>query len=380
MPIRLVIDGTQAIFPQIRGARRYACKLIEFFNNSSNEIELKVFCNTFPKKIRSGILADGDSVAVRFSWLPGSFLAKCWDRFAYPLVDLFVGSHDLFHAPSIHLVPPTGGRLVCTVHDLVPLVFPDQCSKQYLHFFTSKLKLIKERADAVIAVSESTKNDLVKFMDFSADRVFVIPEAPSFQLNTDRLASATHVTLEKLGITKPYLLYVGGGEPHKNLATLIKVFRILKKESKIPHKLVMAGENIVGALHQYHSDLTRELAKDVVFTGYVPDEQLPEVYGNADAFIFLSLYEGFGLVLLEAMQFGLPIVASNTSSIPEVVGNDAILVNPTDIEEIKEAILMIIQDKHLRENLRKKASSRASTYSWESTVSQTIALYKQILY
>jgi glycosyltransferase involved in cell wall biosynthesis len=379
MPIRLVIDGTQAIFPHPRGARRYVCKLIEFLINSGKEIELKVFCNTFPKKIRSGILAHGDSVTMRFSGLPGRFLDKWWSRFSYPFVDLFVGSHDLFHAPTIHLVPPTGGRLVCTIHDLVPLVFPDQCSEEYLHLFTGKLKLVRERADAVIAVSESTKKDLISHMNFTPDRIFVIPEAPSLHLNPHHLASAPDLTLEKYQIAKPYLLYVGGPEPHKNLATLIRVFKILKGESKIPHKLVMVGENIAAAIHHDHPVLARELDKDVVFTGYLPDEQLSVVYRNADAFTFLSLYEGFGLVLLEAMQFGLPIVASKTSSIPEVVGNDAILVDPLNIEEIKNAILMIVEDKQLGDDLRKRGCVRASAYSWESTVSQTIDLYKQLL-
>ena len=379
MPIRLVIDGTQAISPRIRGARRYASKLIELLSNSGTEIELKVFCNSFPRKIRTGILANQRSVPVHFSGLPGRFLAKWWDRFAYPLVDLFVGTHDLFHAPSIHLVPPTGGRLVCTVHDLVPLLFPDQCTKPYLRFFRSKLKLIKERAEAVIAVSESTKNDLIKLMDFPADRISIIPEAASFHLDPARAASPADLTLKNLRMTKPYLLYVGGGEPHKNLVNLIKVFRILKKESKIPHKLVMVGDNIEEALHQNHPDLLREPDKDILFTGYLPDEQLQEVYRNADAFVFLSLYEGFGLVLLEAMRFGLPIVASNTSSIPEVVGNDAILVNPTDIEEIREAILKVIKDETLRDLLRKQSLARSSMFTWASTASQTIAVYKQIL-
>lgn len=379
MPIHLAIDGTQAIFPHLRGAGRYVCKLIEFLFHSETEIELKVFCNTFPKKIRSGILADGDSVAIRFSRLPGRFLDAWWNRFSYPFVDLFVGSHDLFHAPTIHLVPPTGGKLICTVHDLVPLVFPDQCSKDYLHFFTSKLKLIREKADAVIAVSESTKVDLVRLMNFTPDRIFVIPEAPCLPLHPHSLASASNRTLEKYQIAKPYLLYVGGGEPHKNLATLIKVFKILKGESKIPHKLVMVGENIAAAIQQYHPVLARELDKDIVFTGYLPDEQLSIVYRHADAFIFLSLHEGFGLVLLEAMQFGVPIVASKTSAIPEVVGEDAILVDPLNIEEVKEAVLMIVEDKPLGDNLRKRGRIRASEYSWESTVSQTIDVYKQVL-
>jgi glycosyltransferase involved in cell wall biosynthesis len=125
--------------------------------------------------------------------------------------------------------------------------------------------------------------------------------------------------------------------------------------------------------------LARELDKDVVFTGYLPDEQLSVVYRNADAFTFLSLYEGFGLVLLEAMQFGLPIVASKTSSIPEVVGNDAILVDPLNIEEIKNAIIMIVEDKRLGESLRSRGKLRAASFSWESTVSQTIEVYKQII-
>ena len=379
MPISLAIDGTQAMVPHIRGARRYVSKLIEALINCRKEISLKIFCNTFPKKLKGGILADAQSPAC-FSWLPGRCLDKWWSRFSYPFVDFLVGSHDIFHAPTLHLIPPTKGKLVCTVHDLVPLIFPDQCSREYLRVFTSKLKLVRERADAVIADSKSTKNDLVNLMNFRPEQVSVIPLAPSLHWRPRHFFPNAEFALEKHQITKPYLLYVGGSEPHKNLPTLIKVFNTLKQESKIPHKLVMVGENIAETIQQNHPVLATELGGNLVFTGYVPDEQLPDVYRNADAFIFLSLYEGFGLVLLEAMQFGLPIVASNTSSIPEVVGNDAILVDPRDIEEIKAAILMIIHDKHLRNNLKRKAGDRARGFSWESTVSQTIAVYKQLLH
>ena len=379
MPVRLAIDGTQAMFPHLRGARRYVSKLIEYLINSGKEIELKVFCNTFPKKIKSGILVDRDSVAIRFSGLPGRFLDKWWNRFSYPFVDLFVGSHDLFHAPTIHLVPPTRGRLVCTIHDLVPLVFPDQYSEEYLHFFTNKLKLIRQRADVVIADSESTKNDLVNLMNFLPEKVFVIPLAPSLHLHPDYLAPSADLTLEKHQITKPYLLYVGGAEPHKNLPTLIEVFKTLKQKSHIPHKLVMVGENVAAAVYQYRPALAAELDRTVVFTGYLSDEQLSDVYRKADAFIFLSLYEGFGLALLDAMQFGVPVVASRTSSIPEVVGNDAILVDPLNIEEIEQAISMLLEDNRLGENLRTRGKIHSAGYSWESTVSKTIKIYEELI-
>lgn len=379
MPICIAIDGTQTITPHIRGARRYVSKLIEALINSKKGIDLKIFCNTFPRKIENGILADSQMYPTCFSGLPGRCLDKWWKHFSFPSIDFFIGSHDIFHAPTIHLIPPTKGKLVCTVHDLVPLIFPNQCSEEYLSFFTRKLNLIRDRADAVIADSESTKNDLVNLMDFKPEQVFVIPLAPSLPLLPPHFSSSAELTFEEHRITKPYLLYVGGPEPHKNLSTLIEVFKALKLKSYIPHKLVMAGENIAPVIYQDFPVLTVELGKDIVFTGYLSDEQLSDVYANADAFIFLSLYEGFGLAPLDAMQFGVPVVASRTSSIPEVVGTDAILVDPLNIEEIKQAIKLLLEDRRLRETLGKKGKIRAAGYSWESTASQTIAVYEKLI-
>ena len=173
MPIRLVIDGTQTVPPHIRGAKRYVVRLIEALVNAGENIDLKIFCNTIPNKRKSSISVDAQISPTSFSWLPGRCLEKWWDLFSHPLVDRFVGPHDVFHAPTIHIVPPTGGKLVCTVHDLVPLVFPDQYSQEYVHFFTNKLAIIKRRADLVIADSESTKNDLVNLMNFRSEQIYV---------------------------------------------------------------------------------------------------------------------------------------------------------------------------------------------------------------
>lgn len=378
--LHIAIDGTQCMFPPLRGAARYASNLIRhLLRMPDSNYKVSVFFNTFRPPVQGLPFSEDPSATLRLSRLPGRILTSWWRNLSFPAIDLFIGAHDIFHAPSIHLIPPSRGKLVCTVHDLVPMKFPEYCTASYCKEFRKALDVIRHRADGVISVSESTKKDLIELVGYKAENIFVISEASGFDPNEAKSLKKDDEILRSHGLKIPYLLYTGGGEPHKNIRTLIKVFSILKKEDRISHQLALVG-NILGVNHDLINFIMKnDLNNNIIITGVIPDEDLAVIYRNAEVFIFLSLYEGFGLVLVEAMECGIPIVASNTSSIPEVVGDAAILVDPLNIRDIREAILGILGDKSLAHTLRMKGIARSHRYSWDIVVNQTLNLYEQLL-
>jgi len=367
------------MFPALRGVGRYTLSLIRSIIDTGHTHGLCIFYNTFKKKNGYYHFPIDGLVETSVSGLPGRLLTGLWNRYSFPSIDFFVGSHDVFHAPTAHLIPPTKGRLVCTIHDLIPRLFPDNCSSAFLQNYNRSMELVCERADAIITVSESTKSDIVSIMNYDPDRISVIPLAAALEKIENPPSIDKETVIKKYGLNRPYLLYVGGGEAYKNLDTLINVFRVLRAEFQIPHKLLLVGKilecspNLEAIVAKYN------LEKDVVFTGIVSNQELIDIYQMADIFVFLSLYEGFGLVLLEAMEFGLPIVASNVSSIPEVVGDGAILVDPKNIENISKAIMSLIDCSDLAKYYSKKGLKRASQFSWDLTATQTIKVYQSLI-
>jgi len=232
-------------------------------------------------------------------------------------------------------------------------------------------------ADQIIAISNSTKQDLIRYFQVPEEKITVTHLAADecFQpLPFDKV----QVFREKYGLDFPFILYVGTLEPRKNLPTLIKAFYYLKKKN-IHHKLVIAGGKgwKYDPIFQTISDLN--LIKDIHFTGYVPKEDLPLLYNAADAFVYPSLYEGFGLPPLEAMACGCPVITSNTSSLPEVVGDAGIMINPCDYDKLAEAIDNIISDTDLKIQFSKMGQVRAAQFSWNKCAEETLKIYNDLI-
>ena len=221
------------------------------------------------------------------------------------------------------------------------------------------------KASAVFAVSQSTLNDVLKLR--SENNVYLTPNAVNDAFRPlDRIASANEITA-KFNCSPRYILAVGTVEPRKNLITLLQSFRKLKDRYHIPQQLL-----IVGAKGWKDSDIFNEYKKlrlenDVVFPGYIPDADMPKLYSGAELLIFPSIYEGFGLPVLEAMACGCPVVASNRSSIPEIVGDSGLLVEPMDTEAIAEGIQKLLNDENFRKDCCQKGLARAKLFSWEKT-------------
>jgi glycosyltransferase involved in cell wall biosynthesis len=283
--------------------------------------------------------------------------------------------HDTYHfAPFLFLKK---FKKVITVYDITPILYPEthKISRIFMHkyFFSPILK----SSDKIISISENTKRDIIKHFKIPEDKIKVIPLAANE--NFRKLdENETSKIKSKYNINFPFILYVGTLEPRKNIPNLLNAFYKIKKQQGIAHKLVIAGGKGWKYNEIFETIEKLNLQNDVIFTGYVPDEDLPGLYNAADLFVYPSLYEGFGLPPLEAMQCGTPVITSNTSSLPEVVGDAGIMVNPHDIGELANKMYEVLTNKDLRKELSKKGIERAKLFSWKKCAEETLKVYEEV--
>jgi len=270
-------------------------------------------------------------------------------------------------------------RYVVTIHDLVPLFFPDLVPRKHLLFFKLFMKRAAQTADIIITDSEHSKRDIVHYLSVPEEKICVIylGYEPRHQ-NIDDQRTLPDI-LAHYGISKPYLLFVGVIEPKKNLERLVEAFSLLRQSPSVGKglQLVIAGgkgwfwESLYQKVQELHLD------KDVIFTGFVPDDDLPYLYTGAEVFAFPSIYEGFGLPVIEAMTYGVPVVTSNVSSLPEIADSAGILVDPKKPEAICEGIADVLSDPQRREQMKQAGLARARQFSWKRTAEETYKVYQE---
>lgn len=283
---------------------------------------------------------------------------------------------NLFHGTDA-LAPHLPQPIVLTVHDLSPLIYPQHHTT--LHRLHSSLSLSRtiHRAAAVIAVSAATRRDLLEKFDLPPEKVHVVHNGVDHRRFFPRYRpEARQRAGLMLGIEPPYLLALGTLEPRKNLTSLLRAYARLGRD--VP-KLVLAGARGWGEGPIF--ELVRELGlqERVRFTGHVPESVLPDLYAGSRLFIYPSLYEGFGLPVLEALACGAPVITSNSSSLPEVAGDAALLVPPDDVDELVRAMRRVLEDKKLRDDLRARGPRQAAPFTWERAARETRAIYEAVL-
>ncbi len=288
---------------------------------------------------------------------------------------------DVFHVPHYEAPLMVGCRLVVTIHDCVHLLFPHEGSSKFENYrrylYT---KRVVRSPDHVIAVSESTRKDLIGIFDLPASLTSVSHNALDGRFSVAHPPAEQMQVLERYQLKDPFILYSGQIKPHKNVDRLIEAFAVLKSEL-VDHKkyknlkLIIIGDKLSN--HQYlRLTVVRSgVQQDVRFFGFVPYPILQVFYEAAVAFVSPSLYEGFGLPPLEAMANRTPVVASNTSSLPEVLGDAAILVNPENVFEIARAIKLLLVDQVLRQKSIEKGLLQVATFSWKTAAENAIATY-----
>lgn len=299
-----------------------------------------------------------------------------WKTVGWPPVDLIGPKPDLWHFTN-YVAPPTSKPFVVTIHDLTFARHPEFVEPKNLEFLRKWVPDTLARATLIIAVSESTKEALLEEFKISSDKVEVVHEAAGPEFAKEVPAEEIERIKEKYGIEGDYFLAVGTLEPRKNLKTLLMAMASLRRE--VTEQLVVVGGQ--GWLFDETKELLEKLGLGdrVIFTDYAPQGELPALYQGAKLFVFPSLYEGFGIPMLEAMSAGTPVVASNTSSLPEIGGGAALYFDPHDGKALKHAVTRVLTDEPLRERLAEAGREQAAGFSWDKTAQHTLGVYERAL-
>jgi glycosyltransferase involved in cell wall biosynthesis len=293
---------------------------------------------------------------------------------------------DLVHIPNLFSIPRAlPCPYVMTVHDMIEHMSRSREQTGFwrsLHFQLTKRVL--RGAARIFAVSNFTRNEIEKLFDISSDRIEVVYNAIDERfLHGHATAADRELIAKRYQVTYPFLLYAGRISPHKNVVRMIEAFSALKTELErddaYPNlKLIIIGDDLSGNPDLRRTVVRSGVQNDVRFLGFVPIEVLRIFYDEAKVFVFPSLYEGFGLPPLEAMAHGTPVVTSNVSSLPEVVGNAAVLVNPENVFEIMRALHRVLMDRALRDRMKERGYQQATRFSWETSVRRIMDAYHQV--
>jgi glycosyltransferase involved in cell wall biosynthesis len=286
---------------------------------------------------------------------------------------------DVYHAP--HYVLPAGVncRSVVTIHDCIHLMFPQYLpSKAAYAYARASLWAAARRSDCILTVSEASKRDILHFFNVPPEKIVVVYNAIDEHFWVTPLEEDVERVRERYQLEHQFVLYVGNIKPHKNLVRLIDAFADLRKCGFDEVKLLIIGDEISKLPALRRAVHRHKLHKHVRFLGYVSDQTLAILYRLAAAFVFPSLYEGFGLPPLEAMASGTPVVTSNISSLPEVAGGAAVLVDPYDVDSIADGLRRVLADPALAAELRRRGLERAREFSWARSVEKTRQVYQEV--
>jgi len=307
------------------------------------------------------------------------FIKDLWNLFFLPFL-LKANNIDIYFNPR-YVLPIFKGniKMVVTIHDMIALMFPEIWPGISGFRIRNYIKYSSQRADIIITISSWAKKDIVRILKVPKDKVKVI----YCGINKKLFKPIPDLSLQRLvkrkyGIRKNFILTVGPLGARKNHDRLIDAYSILPKYIREDYQLIVTGEK-KGTYNNLLGKASKTcLVDDIIFTGFIPEKEMPVVINAASLFVFPSLYEGFGIPLLEAMACGAPILASNVSSIPEVVGGAALLFDPYDINEMASVIDRAITNKNLRQKLVQRGFERIKKYSWENTAKEILGVFREL--
>ncbi len=378
--MRIAIDYTAAI-RKGAGISNYVRSLVDALlaQDSKNQYTLL----TSGRPTREHPFPQAENVRVRSILIPDRYLNILWYRWRLPLyATFFTGQVDIYHGPDF-VLPPINGKVrkVVTVHDLAFVEHPEYAMPQLATYQNKVVPEAVTAADVVAAVSQATSQILIEHFKIPPEKITIIPNGirPYFRRITDPiLLSATR---HKFGLKHPLVLGVGTLEPRKNHFGLIKAFH--KAQSAAGYKFRPAMLALAGGPGWLYDETQQLIAKlklenKVRYLGYVTELELITLYSMADVFVFPSFLEGFGTPLVEAMACGAPVITSNTSSLPEVAGNAAVLIDPHNTGQIARAMLQVLESEQLQEELRQKGYARAQYFTWFKAASKMLSVYQRL--
>lgn len=380
--MRVGMDASGLLRPDT-GIGRYTSELIRGIASVASGVELELLCNTF--RGSPAVDVPGRLVNPR---IPHRLLTLSWKWFKWPAVETFLGPVDLFHTSDWVHPPQRSGATVTTVHDIGALVHPEWYTPQVVERQREMSRRSAGRADALITVSEFTRREFLRLFEIDRGRIHVVPNGVSSDFRPLPRARA-RALLERAGVTAPYLLFVGTRERRKNLPGLIEIFaRVAEEVPELELQVVgmrpwAEARGVTGVEAWTGKELeerVRELglADRIRFPGKVPLQLLRAFYSGARAFVYASLYEGFGLPVLEAMACGSAVVAADRSAVPEVVGDAGLLADPEDPDAFASEVLRVLSDDDLTASLRERGVRRAAEFGWDRTARRTLEVYRKV--
>ncbi|MGM0368642.1 MAG: glycosyltransferase family 4 protein [Actinomycetota bacterium] len=304
---------------------------------------------------------------------------KYWNLFRFPPYEFLGTRTEVMHFPDFLVSPTLNRNIVLTINDLAFVRFPEFNFGWFIKKYTKEVKKNARRARKIIAISESTKKDIVNFFSVNPAKIEVIYPAAGKIFRKLKKEDIDKSIPDKYNTGKKYILSVGTIEPRKNYVALIEAYNALREEYDTDIRLVIVGRTGWKSEATYQKRDDSPYREDILFLGRVEDRDLVRLYNQAELFVYPSVFEGFGLPPLEAMSCGLPVIVSNASSLPEVVGGAGILVPPKNTGRLASAIRDVLEDNSLKEKLSSKSIKQASRFSWEENARKTLKVYRQAL-
>lgn len=312
-------------------------------------------------------------------WMPASVYNHLERLIPFPYRFIFRENADITQFFNYTIPLGVKSKQITIVHDMAYKAYPDTVAQKTKHWLDSHLEQYCRRADIIITVSEFSKKEIMKYLAVPSEKIHVVYNGVDLDQyrEADNTQNIENIK-KKYGITGAYLLYLGTLEPRKNLGSLLEAYMHLKEEQEPVPKLVLAGKK--GWLYDSIFEKVKEygLQENVVFPGYIAANDAPILLSGALLFVFPSLYEGFGIPPLEAMACGTPVITSNSSSLPEVTGDAAILTDPLDIQGLKNAMQKLINSPELRLELKEKGKLRAEQFSWRASAKRLLDIYNEV--
>lgn len=374
--MHIAIDYTSAI-TQGAGIGRYTRNVVAALAKIDASDSFTLFSSERPTATRR--FPDAPNMRPRIVPVGNRNMTIFWQRLRIPVpVELLAGRADVFHGPDFILPPIMSARRVVTVHDLAFITHPECALPSLVQYLNKAVPRALRVADHVICDSRRTADDVHEHLGVPRDRLTVIHLGVDPVFTADADAAAITRLREKYGFVRPTVLAVGTIEPRKNYAALIAAFARARTRPDGPRTLVIAGrkgwlyEGVFAAAERY------DVGEHITFLDYIPDDELTTLYHAVDVLAMPSLYEGFGIPPLEAMACGTPVVCSDGGSLPEIVGEAALVVPAADVDGLSEALVRAVSDGALRETLRSRGFERVRGFTWEATAHATMRVYHQV--
>ena len=374
--MKIGIDGRAATLYRGTGIGTYTYQLISNINQVDKDNDYLIFST---EKSQASSLKDlNDNFHIKT--VKNNVKDNFWNEVSIPNY-LDNCKMDIYHVPQngIGLSKNLDCNKIITLHDIIPLRMPETVSDRYLKIFNEQLPKLLNYCQGIITVSNYSKNDIAKEFNFPENKIFVTHLAAEDIYVPLCKSKAKKIINNKYGINTNFILYVGGLSPRKNIIGLIEAYSKLNNKLKEKNSLVIVGKKGLSYSRYKKRACDLNVSNKVIFTDFIPLNDLPLFYNACELLVYPSFYEGFGLPPLEAMACGTPVISSNVTSIPEICNDAAILVNPYNIDELSLAIEKVLTDNLLMLKMMNKGLIRSMNFSWKNTALSTIDAYKKII-